>query len=583
VLACFNGGPSRAGHTGAEGGLVTENPHDVVGDDAGGDAAQAADLDTRSGFGADFFEQLVETAPDGIVVVDARGVIRLANRQAETLFGWRRGDLVGKPIEVLVPDRVRGAHPDHRARYMASPRTRPMAAGLELTARKTDGSEFPVDISLSPLDTGEELWVSAAIRDATARKRAEAELRQAYKRASASVAEMERQSRELAKVSEMGDMLQSCLSAEEAYGVIAAFAAELFPSTSGIVYRPTGSPTTLEGVSTWGGATRRSSVIAADDCWALRRGRVHRAVGNRAELACRHHAFMGDHGWSLCLPLLAHGELLGLLHIRQGAGDESVVIDRHPSGAERLAVTVAENLSLALANLKLRENLRSQSERDVLTGLYNRRHMDETLEREVLRAVADDRHLSVLVVDVDHFKQLNDTKGHLAGDDALRDLARLLLRSTRGGDVVCRHGGDEFVLVLPGLERAAAVQRAEDLRQAAQEELASTISIGVASLPEDGANGHELLRNGDFYLYKAKEGGPATGSCRSRHGAPPRPPRLAVPDRPCRASPPSWPSRRCRSSAPRPSSCPGSRTGTARRIPPARGDVRARRVGHSAL
>jgi PAS domain S-box-containing protein len=156
---------------------VTENPHNIVGDGAGGGVGDGGGgdraTDGRSEFGTDFFEQLVETAPDGIVVVDARGIIRLANRQSESLFGWRRDDLIGKPIELLVPDRVRRAHPDHRARYTASPRTRPMAAGLELTARKADGSEFPVDISLSPLDTGVEVWVSAAIRDATARKRAE--------------------------------------------------------------------------------------------------------------------------------------------------------------------------------------------------------------------------------------------------------------------------------------------------------------------------------------------------------------------------------------------------------------------------
>jgi len=499
---------------GAKGGVVSQFSHHDGAETHAGATGQAGEVVTHGTggvaqrpFGSTFYEQVVEAAPDGMIVVDGSGVIQMANRQAELLFGYRRGELVGRPIEVLVPDRARAVHPEHRARYMTNPRTRPMAAGLELMGCRADGHEFPVDISLSPLDLGEEVWVSGAIRDATARKRAEAELRQAYKRASASVAEMERQSRELAKVSEMGDMLQSCLSAEEAYGVIAAFAAELFPSTDGIVYRPTGSHSALEAVSNWGGAPRRASVIAADDCWALRRGRVHRAFGSRAELACRHQAFSGDHGWSLCLPLLAHGELLGLLHIRQGSAEDFDSVDRDPSGAERLAVTVAENLSLALANLKLRENLRAQSERDLLTGLYNRRHMDETLEREVLSAIAEDKPLSVLVVDVDRFKALNDSSGHMAGDTALRELSRLLLRATRGGDVVCRHGGDEFVLVLPGLERTAALARAEDLRSSAEAELPITVSIGVASLPEDGDSGHELLRNGDFYLYRAKEGG----------------------------------------------------------------------------
>jgi PAS domain S-box-containing protein len=124
------------------------------------------------------FQGLLEAAPDAIVVVDITGIIRVVNRQTESLFGYGRDELVGQPVEVLVPDRVKAVHPSHRSGYFADPRTRPMGAAVELTARCKDGTELPVDIALSPLETEEGTLVSAAIRDITERKRFERSLQE---------------------------------------------------------------------------------------------------------------------------------------------------------------------------------------------------------------------------------------------------------------------------------------------------------------------------------------------------------------------------------------------------------------------
>jgi PAS domain S-box-containing protein len=136
------------------------------------DGPSLTDLGDRK-WGEDTFRQLVDTAPDATIVVDQSGTIVLVNLQTERLFGYRRDELVGQKVELLIPERFRASHPTHRSKFFSEPKVRPMGSGLSLYGRKQDGAEFPVEISLSPLSTKEGTLVSASIRDITDRKQTE--------------------------------------------------------------------------------------------------------------------------------------------------------------------------------------------------------------------------------------------------------------------------------------------------------------------------------------------------------------------------------------------------------------------------
>jgi diguanylate cyclase (GGDEF)-like protein/PAS domain S-box-containing protein len=163
----------------------------------------------------------------------------------------------------------------------------------------------------------------------------------------------------------------------------------------------------------------------------------------------------------------------------------------------------------------LHETLREQANRDSLTGLYNRRYFNETIERELVRAQQDNYPVSVMILDIDLFKEINDTYGHAFGDEILRVLSALINQHIRTGDIAYRYGGDEFVVLMPGVTIETAKQRAETLSQAfrtapiheRKKDLTSTMSVGIANFPEHGHNGDEILRCADLALYKAKQDG----------------------------------------------------------------------------
>lgn len=191
---------------------------------------------------------------------------------------------------------------------------------------------------------------------------------------------------------------------------------------------------------------------------------------------------------------------------------------RAMSGYQDLLITLANMVGLLVENLKLYEAVRHQSIVDQLTGIYNRRHFDRTLNDEVQRARRYNRDLSLLMIDLDHFKEINDTLGHRQGDSVLREAAKFLTTHIRGVDTVCRYGGDEFVILMPETSAEGASTKAETLREGMEKHtftnksdphkpLRLTLSIGVAGFHADLADSDALVHFADGALYRAKKAG----------------------------------------------------------------------------
>jgi diguanylate cyclase (GGDEF)-like protein len=234
------------------------------------------------------------------------------------------------------------------------------------------------------------------------------------------------------------------------------------------------------------------------------------AIGSdRPGRPCRH--VQPARGLSyICMPLLAMNEVMGVLHLCAAGPEPAEPLDE---ATLELARAAADSLALALGYVGARQALREQSIRDPLTGLFNRRYMEETLERELRRGGRGGYPLGLIMLDVDGFKGFNDAFGHAAGDAALRELGSYLRMQVRGEDVACRYGGEEFMLILPEASFEVTRERAEQvregvkqlrLRHGGQALSPLTLSLGIAAFPADGATPADLLSAADAALYQAK-------------------------------------------------------------------------------
>jgi len=347
------------------------------------------------------------------------------------------------------------------------------------------------------------------------RGKAQDELSVAHERLKSSMGELESRNRESGALSEMADLLQSSFTLEEASHVIASSAQKLFHGFSGALLVFSASRNVLEATTTWGPSSPAERVFSPNDCWALRRGRLHHSGSDEGAVRCSHFG-AASRLPSLCTPLVAHGETLGILCLVTEPNGSPEAPSSISEFNVRLAVSVAEQAGLSFANLKLREKLRYQSVRDPLTGLFNRRYLDESLERELPNAIRKNRSLGVIMLDVDRFKKFNDMFGHDAGDAVLRELGDYLAKFIRRGDLACRYGGEEFTLILPECSVEDTRRRAEELRTSFQQLSIKhrdivlgkvTLSLGVAALPDHGTTAAELLTAADRALLRAKEEG----------------------------------------------------------------------------
>jgi diguanylate cyclase (GGDEF)-like protein/PAS domain S-box-containing protein len=568
--------------------------------------------------------EVIEFAPDGVVIVDGDGRMQLVNAQAERLFGYPRDELLGKPVEMLLPERLRAGHVAHRDGFARNPQTRPMGAGHELLGRRSDGTEFPVDISLAPLHTEEGTFMAATVRDVTDRRRAEIALQ-----------ESEELNRSLIAALPDGVVLMSAdgqiIDANPAAERILGRAREqlLAGATAGLEWsvidadgepmafgdRPslralaTGRPVRGEtiGIHAPDGSLRwislsaeplslgsgpgvvvsfadvTAGIEAGREQAALRRvatlvasegepRRVFDAIANEAALAlsaqlagvlrfddgCETAVLVGAWAQDADLPLLhgvrqylAPGTATGRvastgMPARVGDGSNGavhpnaisprllattgvatpIVVDGRVWGALSVATTEPRPLpadsedrlrrlgdiaSLAIASADARAQLAQLASTDHLTGLPNRRAFQERLSGELERARRHGRELSLVIMDIDHFKRVNDTHGHPVGDGVLVEAAVRLDALARGGGIVARVGGEEFAVILPEADGPSAVAAAERMRLAIEsapfaEVGPLTVSAGVCAL-EDVLTEDDLFRFADAALYRAKAQG----------------------------------------------------------------------------
>ena len=329
--------------------------------------------------------------------------------------------------------------------------------------------------------------------------------------------DLEQFRRERLTLCKFSSYLKSALTALEANSTIEFFGPQLWPAATGAVYLLHATDDYLERVATWGDASLTNESLAWQDCWAMRHLRPHGVRDPGSEILCRHIVQASAALPSLCVPLVAQGQMLGLLHL-QRLKNISDISQNETSDDPclALAVAVAEDLSLAHANIRLRQSLREQSTRDSLTGLFNRRFVDEFLIRELARAQRKTRQLSMIALDIDHFKRINDSFGHGAGDTVLQHVSAILLAHVRETDVASRVGGEEFLLLLAESPLPLAVKRAEDIRTAIyamslkykNKDLGRvTASFGAVVFPDHGRTAEALIRAADKALYDAKHAG----------------------------------------------------------------------------
>lgn len=323
----------------------------------------------------------------------------------------------------------------------------------------------------------------------------------------------------------MTDILQSAETHEDAGAVLMAASLRLLPNESGALYVFNNSRDRLDLAVSWSPLREFEPVetLIPANCWALKRGKPHVNDPAAGTLCCGHHSGALA---TLEIPMVARGTVYGLLMLATDDEQRAVNVKE----VSRIARALADTMSLALSNIALREKLRTQSLRDPLTGLYNRRYMEDALERYLSMAERTKDSTSVIMIDLDHFKRLNDEHGHAKGDAVLRDVAGQLVGALRPADVVSRYGGEELLVILPACPLEDALLKAEMLR-ARIESLSEahgvpiSASLGVANVPLTSSGKSDVIAMADAALYAAKQGGRncvRAAEARSAGGAPPR-------------------------------------------------------------
>ncbi len=350
------------------------------------------------------------------------------------------------------------------------------------------------------------------VRDAVRRQRFEEQISDTNARLISTVQRLEEQAWESRLLIAARDEVALCLEVKDAEQCTVRYLGQLLPGTAGTLCITSNSRQMLEDRVSWGSPLGRlPEAFAPESCCAVRSGRSRWRRPDTSVVHCAHFVGLPPERY-LCFPLVAHGETVGIMYIECPTAEIAAATEAR----ENTIASISQMAAMAIAGLHLRQKLESQSIRDSGTGLFNRSFMEVALDRELQRASRRETELALMMIDVDHFKEFNDTFGHEAGDLVLREVAEAFRVGVRGEDIVCRYGGEEFVIILPEVSAEIALERAELLRRTVAELSVRfhgqplrqvTISVGVAIFPRRFETAEELLRGADRALYTAKRRG----------------------------------------------------------------------------
>ena len=454
------------------------------------------------------YRRLFETAKDGILLLDAdSGQITDVNPFLIEMLGYSYNEFIGKSLWEIGPFKDIAASKS----AFRELRQKKYIRYDELPLETKNGEKVDVEFVSNIYEVNGQKVIQCNVRDISERKRIKDSLNKANEELSSLVEQLQNHDREMRLINHMNDLLQACKTQEEAFQVISLAVGDLFKGQRGGLAILHDSGHFLETFASWGNEPMLESIFQLDDCWAIRRGRAHEAANPLDSLICRHFVRPLAAGY-LCLPLVVQGEMLGLLSVEIPAGMKP---DKSEHWRQQV-VTIGEGIKLSLSNLKLREIMREQANHDPLTGLFNRRYLNDTLPRELNHARRDDKRTTIAMLDIDHFKHFNDTYGHDAGDLMLRELGRVLRENVRESDIACRFGGEEFVLILLNsalessrdrLEKINAVVKEMQIHYGEQLLGSMTLSIGIIEASQHEMTVDEILSAADKALYAAKRTG----------------------------------------------------------------------------
>ncbi|MBN9225739.1 MULTISPECIES: sensor domain-containing diguanylate cyclase [Legionella] len=454
------------------------------------------------------FRNTIENAPIGMAIVSPEGRCTHANRTLQEILGYSDEELHDKNIlEITYPDDVSMTRDAMNKLLQGELRI----SHMEKRYIRKDGSIIwgMVSSSLIRDEYGEPINFIIQMKDISDRVQNDEKMRQLNEKTMETLNELKLLEHGESLLNKLNRSLQICITTEEAYPRIHLIAQDLFPDLSGGLSIYNKAINQMETVTQWGKEQLLPTIFLPIDCFSIREATTNVVDDPTKSVPCSHFQTPPQGGY-MALPLMVQNELIGVIHL---LAPKDKKLTQHQ---QDMAHSFGNIVKLAIANINLRVSLSELSLHDPLTDLYNRRYLNDILSRELIRVAREKKALCVAMLDIDNFKQFNDTYSHLAGDELLKSIGKLLKDSFRESDIPVRFGGEEFVVVLLNTALNNAVNKMEELREKIKNITIYfkgtllnnvTISIGVAEALKDGASIEEIIKAADHALYAAKLSG----------------------------------------------------------------------------